>query len=140
MWGLSSLSRPRTFVCCTGRWILNHWTVREVPCFSYLPTYSGFPGVSAVKNLHTVQEMQETWVRSPTTTIISKRTFFLLLSATASSYNTSECQQMFRNIEQVNTYSDATLYLSVSLKNGVLIKTPAWFVLYKGMNPALRAL
>ncbi|CAN0485553.1 unnamed protein product, partial [Rangifer tarandus platyrhynchus] len=46
----------------------------EVPSFSYLPTYLGLPGVSAVKNLHTVQEMQETWVWSPTTTTIKHQT------------------------------------------------------------------
>ena len=37
MWDLSSLTRDRTHVPCIGRWILNHWTTREVPyiCFSY---------------------------------------------------------------------------------------------------------
>ena len=27
----SSQTRDRTHVPCTGRWILNHWTTREVP-------------------------------------------------------------------------------------------------------------
>ena len=31
MWGLSSLTRDRTCVPCTGKWILNHWTTRQVP-------------------------------------------------------------------------------------------------------------
>ena len=35
----SSQTRDRTHVPCTGRWILNHWTTREVP--PYL-----FPGPS----------------------------------------------------------------------------------------------
>ena len=30
MWGLSSLTRDWTHVPCTGRWILSHWTTREV--------------------------------------------------------------------------------------------------------------
>ena len=30
MWDLSSLTGGQTFVCCTGRRILNHWTPREV--------------------------------------------------------------------------------------------------------------
>ena len=29
--GLSSLTRDRTCIPCTGRWLLNHWTFREVP-------------------------------------------------------------------------------------------------------------
>ena len=31
MWGLSSLTRDQTRVPCITRWILNHWTTREVP-------------------------------------------------------------------------------------------------------------
>ena len=31
MWDLSSLTRARTCVSCIARWILNHWTTREVP-------------------------------------------------------------------------------------------------------------
>ena len=31
MWDLSSLTRDQTRVLCIGRWILNHWTTREVP-------------------------------------------------------------------------------------------------------------
>ena len=31
MWGLSSLTRNRTCALCIGRWILKHWTTREVP-------------------------------------------------------------------------------------------------------------
>ena len=31
MWDLSSLTRDQNYVHCTGRWILNHWTIREVP-------------------------------------------------------------------------------------------------------------
>ena len=30
MWGFSSLTRYWTHVPCVGRWILNHWTTREV--------------------------------------------------------------------------------------------------------------
>ena len=31
MWDISSLTRDRTSVPCVARWILNHWTTREVP-------------------------------------------------------------------------------------------------------------
>ena len=31
MWDLSSPTRDQTRVPCIGRWILNHWTTREVP-------------------------------------------------------------------------------------------------------------
>ena len=31
MWDLSSLTRDWTHIPCTARWILNHWTAREVP-------------------------------------------------------------------------------------------------------------
>ena len=31
MWDLSSPTRDRTRVPCIGRWILDHWTTREVP-------------------------------------------------------------------------------------------------------------
>ena len=31
MWDLSSLTRDQTHIPCIGRWILNHWTAREVP-------------------------------------------------------------------------------------------------------------
>ena len=35
MWDLSSPTRNRTRIPCIGRWILKHWTTREVPvCFS----------------------------------------------------------------------------------------------------------
>ena len=39
MWGLSSLTRHRTCICCPARWILNPWTTREVPnkMFSFYP-------------------------------------------------------------------------------------------------------
>ena len=30
MWDLSSLTRDRTHILCIARWILNHWTTREV--------------------------------------------------------------------------------------------------------------
>ena len=36
MWDHSSLNRDRTCVSCLGRWILYHWTTREVPEFLYL--------------------------------------------------------------------------------------------------------
>ena len=35
MWDLSSPTRDRTHVPCIGRWILNHWTTREVPIFIF---------------------------------------------------------------------------------------------------------
>ena len=31
MWDASSLTRDQTYVLCIGRWILHHWTTREVP-------------------------------------------------------------------------------------------------------------
>ena len=31
MWDFSSLTRNVTHVPCTGRQILNHWTIREIP-------------------------------------------------------------------------------------------------------------
>ena len=30
-WDASTLTRDQTYVPCIGRWILNHWTTREVP-------------------------------------------------------------------------------------------------------------
>ena len=36
MWDLSSLTRDWTRVPCIGRWILNHWTTREVPLHYFL--------------------------------------------------------------------------------------------------------
>ena len=38
IWDLNSPTRGRTHVPCIGRWILNHWTVREVPSCSLLST------------------------------------------------------------------------------------------------------
>ena len=35
MWGLSSLTRDQTCIPCIARWILNHWTSREVS-FTFL--------------------------------------------------------------------------------------------------------
>ena len=36
MWDLSSRTRDWTCVLCIGRWILNHWTTREVPRHPFL--------------------------------------------------------------------------------------------------------
>ena len=36
MWDLSSQARDQTQVPCSGKWILNHWTTREVPQSRYL--------------------------------------------------------------------------------------------------------
>ena len=33
-WGLSSPTRDRPCAYCIGRWNLNHWTAREIPCLS----------------------------------------------------------------------------------------------------------
>ena len=38
IWDLNSPTRDRTHLPCIGRWILNHWTVREVPSCSLLST------------------------------------------------------------------------------------------------------
>ena len=35
IWDLSSLTRDETHVPCVGRWILSHWTTREVPLPSF---------------------------------------------------------------------------------------------------------
>ena len=35
-WDLGSLTRDQTPVPCIGRWILNHWTIHEVPTFNTL--------------------------------------------------------------------------------------------------------
>ena len=35
-WGLSSLARNQTHIPCPARWILNHWTTREIPIFAFL--------------------------------------------------------------------------------------------------------
>ena len=56
MWDLSSPTRGWTHIPCIWRWILNHWTTREVPRYSVLQTveksfpttvsnYSYFPGI-----------------------------------------------------------------------------------------------
>ena len=42
---LSSLTRDRTCVPYTGRQILNHWTVREVPMHILKVQISGLPGI-----------------------------------------------------------------------------------------------
>ena len=36
MWDLGSLTRDGTHVPCIARWILNHWTTREVPNSAFL--------------------------------------------------------------------------------------------------------
>ena len=36
MWDLSSQTRDQTCVLCIGRWILNHWTTRQVPQTNFL--------------------------------------------------------------------------------------------------------
>ena len=36
MWNLSSLTRDQTQDPCIGRWILNHWTTREIPIAYFL--------------------------------------------------------------------------------------------------------
>ena len=41
MWDLSSLTREKTRVLCIARWILNHWTTREVTNLFYIPPISG---------------------------------------------------------------------------------------------------
>ena len=33
MWDLSFLTRNQTCIPCTGRWILNYWTIKEVPIY-----------------------------------------------------------------------------------------------------------
>ena len=39
LWDLHSPTRDQTCVPCIGRWILNHWTIREVPQSFILNTY-----------------------------------------------------------------------------------------------------
>ena len=39
MWDLSSLTGYQTSVLGIGRWILNHWTAREVPNLSFIYFY-----------------------------------------------------------------------------------------------------
>ena len=39
MWDLSSLTKNHTCVSCIARWILNHWTAREVPEKNFLRHY-----------------------------------------------------------------------------------------------------
>ena len=34
LWGLSSQTRDQTCISCISRWMLNHWTTREVPEWS----------------------------------------------------------------------------------------------------------
>ena len=38
IWNLNSPTRDWTHVLCSERWILNHWTIREVPSCSLLST------------------------------------------------------------------------------------------------------
>ena len=35
MWILGSPTRDQTFTPCSGRWILNHWTTKDVPSFLF---------------------------------------------------------------------------------------------------------
>ena len=36
MWDFSSLTRDQIYIHCIGRWILNHWTTREVSALASL--------------------------------------------------------------------------------------------------------
>ena len=36
MWDLSSSTRDQTHIPCIRRWVLNHWTTREVPPWRFL--------------------------------------------------------------------------------------------------------
>ena len=39
----SSWPRDRTFVFCTGRWVLYHWATRETPLFVYCTFKKSYP-------------------------------------------------------------------------------------------------
>ena len=50
MWGLSSSTRDQTHIPCIGRWILNHWTTREIPpsgILSFSPAHAPRPPMKA---------------------------------------------------------------------------------------------
>ena len=51
MWDLSSPTRDGTHIPCTGRWILYHWTTREVlPCYLLIPSLpSSSPQILTLK-------------------------------------------------------------------------------------------
>ena len=44
-WDPNSLTRGRTQAPCIGRWSLNHWTPREVPCGILVPWPGSGPGI-----------------------------------------------------------------------------------------------
>ena len=51
MWDLSFLTRDRTCIPCIGRWILYHWTTREVPAFLLLNSMSWNPFINKYRFL-----------------------------------------------------------------------------------------
>ena len=63
MWDLSPLTRYPTCVPCIGRWILNHWTIREVPIqaffFFFLLFFLFFIGVQLLYNVVLVSAVQQ---------------------------------------------------------------------------------
>ena len=56
MWDLSSPNRDQTRTPCTGRWILNHWSTREIPGSSSLTHCLFFPN-SILWNTHIVTQV-----------------------------------------------------------------------------------
>ena len=54
MWDFSSLTRDRTRIPFIGRWILNHWTTREVPAISNFKMTRGTSLVVQWIRLHTL--------------------------------------------------------------------------------------
>ena len=53
MWDLSSLTRDQTCISSIGRWILNHWTTREVPVHLFL--------LSPLFQLHMFESKWKCW-------------------------------------------------------------------------------
>ena len=49
IWDLSSPTRDRTCILCIGKWILNHWTTKEVPvCYFFIFDFLFFLSVICI--------------------------------------------------------------------------------------------
>ena len=82
MWDLNSSTRDRTWVSCITRWILNHWTTKEVPaksCPTLCDPIDGSPPGSPVPG--TLQARTLEWVAISFSKEVP--TFALILSSPA---------------------------------------------------------
>ena len=83
-WDLSSPTRDQICVLCIGRWILIHWTTREVPIFSeFFDTYIIKRIVLILKNKNIFILSEQNFIQSPFLSIVffSSSFFFFTFSS-----------------------------------------------------------